>query len=344
VRVHVGTAEVLGKIVVLDGRSEIPRYARGWAQVVLDAPALALRGDRFIVRDETARATLGGGVVVNPFADRHRRDEPGLAERLAALRDGDATTAARTLLALVPDFACDRAAVAQALGVDAGEVDAALAGAAGVVAIPDAGAPDAWTTAEKWERLVSALSSLVAAAHAERPTDPGVEMERLRTQLPFDVPPKTFRWCVDRLVAAGRLARDESRVRLPTHRVTLAPEARALGDRVVAVLEEGRFTPPDLRRLEELLGTERRRLVEVLAVLEKEERVVRVAPDLYFGRAAAAAARELLAAHCRAHGEISAAVFRDLIGASRKFAIAFLDWCDRTGVTTRVGDARRLRR
>jgi hypothetical protein len=44
-----------------------------------------------------------------------------------------------------------------------------------------------------------------------------------------------------------------------------------------------------------------------------------------------------LSAHCRTHGEISAAVFRDLIGASRKFAIALLDWCDRTGVTTRCG-------
>ena len=48
--------------------------------------------------------------------------------------------------------------------------------------------------------------------------------------------------------------------------------------------------------------------------------------------------------HCRTHGEITAAVFRDLIGASRKFAIAFLDWCDRTGVTLRVGDVRKLRR
>ena len=47
---------------------------------------------------------------------------------------------------------------------------------------------------------------------------------------------------------------------------------------------------------------------------------------------------------CRAHGEITAAGFRDPIGASRKFAIAFLDWTDRTGVTLRIGDARRLRR
>ena len=42
--------------------------------------------------------------------------------------------------------------------------------------------------------------------------------------------------------------------------------------------------------------------------------------------------------------EITAATFRDLIGASRKFAIAFLDWCDRTGLTVRVGDLRKLRR
>jgi selenocysteine-specific elongation factor len=110
------------------------------------------------------------------------------------------------------------------------------------------------------------------------------------------------------------------------------------------MLAAGRFTPPDLRQLEEATGTERRRLVEMLGVLEKEGRVVRVAPDLYFARDAADAAKGVVTEHCRAHGEISAGVFRDAIGASRKFAIAFLDWCDRTGVTTRVGDARRLRR
>jgi len=82
----------------------------------------------------------------------------------------------------------------------------------------------------------------------------------------------------------------------------------------------------------------------VLGVLEKEGRVVRVAPDLYYAPAAVEDAKALLTGHCRTHGDISAGVFRDLIGASRKFSIAFLDWCDRTGVTTRVGDMRRLRR
>jgi selenocysteine-specific elongation factor len=169
-------------------------------------------------------------------------------------------------------------------------------------------------------------------------------MEHARAGLGAGVEPKTFRWCVDRLVAAGRLARDDSVVRLPSHRIALSSDARSLGERVAAMVADAGFTPPDLRVIGGATGVEPRRLAEVLGVLEREGRVVRVAPDLWFGPAAVAEARERLAAHCKAHGEISAAVFRDLIGASRKFAIALLDWCDRTGVTTRVGDVRRLRR
>jgi selenocysteine-specific elongation factor len=344
VRVHVGTAEALGKVVVLDERGVIPRTEKGWAQVVLEEPVLALRGDRFVLRDETARVTLGGGIVVNPFADRHRRDEPQLVERLTALRDGDLATAARTLLAMVPELACDRAAVAQTLGVDAAAVGAALAGAPGVIPIPDASAPEAWTMAEKWDRYADALLALVAAAHLEKPTEPGVEMEHARAQLGAGVSAKTFRWGVERLVAAGVLARDDSVIRAPSHRVALSSDARSLGERIATTLAAAGFTPPDVRVLEGELKVDRRRITEVLGVLEKEGAVVRVAPDLWFGREAVAEAQARLSAHCRTHGEISAAVFRDLIGASRKFAIALLDWCDRTGVTTRVGDMRRLRR
>ena len=344
VRVHVGTAEVLGKLVVLDDRASIAPRERGWAQLVLAEPVLALRGDRFVLRDETARATLGGGVVVNPFADRHRRGEPRLVERLTALRDGDLATAAQAFVRLVPAFACERTAIAQALNAGDDEVTAALAGIDDVIPIPEARTADAYTTIEQWERLVARVLELVTAAHRARPIEVGVEMEHLRSQLGFDVSAKTFRWAVDRLVMAKQLARDDSAVRLPSHRVVLSAGTAALGERLERLLVEGGFMPPDLRQLEEATRLDRRRLAEVLGVLEKEGRVVRVAPDLFYARASAEQATVRLTAHCRTHGEISAGVFRDLIGASRKFAIAFLDWCDRTGVTTRVGDMRRLRR
>jgi selenocysteine-specific elongation factor len=344
VRLHVGTAEAVGKVVVLGGAPAIAPRQSGWAQVVVTTPVVALRGDRFVLRDETARRTLGGGVVVHPFAARHRRDEPQLVDHLTALRDGDVAAAARALLALAPDFACEGAAIAQALSAGADEATRALAGADDVVALPDASRPEAYATAERWRCLVERMLERVAAAHRERPTEPGVELERLRSELAPEVSARTFRSCVDRLVAERRLVRDDSVVRLPSHRIALDAAGRALGEQVMALLAEGRFMPPDLRQLEAEVAVDRRRLAEVLGVLEKEGRVVRVAPDLYYAPAVVEDAKSLLTGHCRTHGDISAGVFRDLIGASRKFSIAFLDWCDRTGVTTRVGDMRRLRR
>ena len=332
----------MAKLVILGGGQLVPR-ASGWAQLVLTEPVLALRGDRFILRDETAQRTLGGGVVVHPFANRHRRGEGDLEERLATLHAGTPPAAARAFLELIPEFASDRATVTQALNLRDEEL-ATVATAPGVLPVPDAEAPEAYTTTAKWERLEAEVLGVVSAAHRTHPLVPGLEMESLRTQLSFEVPPRAFRWCVDRLVAAGRLVREESLVRAPEHRVALGAGGRALGGRLEQLLCEARFTPPDLRQLEETLGVARKDILEVLAVLESEGKVVRVMPDLYYARAAADESVALVRTHCRAHGEITAATFRDLIGASRKFAIAFLDWCDRTGVTVRVGDLRKLRR
>jgi selenocysteine-specific elongation factor len=343
VRVHAGTAEVIAKIVVLDGPTLAPRSS-GWAQLVLTEPLLAARGDHFILRDETARRTIGGGMVVNPFADRHRRGDGALAGRLAALRDGTPADAAAALLALVPDFATDTEAVAQALDLTEDDVARAVGELASVVPIPDGASPEAWTTAEKWSRLERDVVALVVASHRAEPLAPGMEMERLRGALAWDLSPRIFRWAVERLVAAGRLVREESVVREPGHRVSLDAAARDSASRLEALVAAAGFTPPDLRQLETAMGLPRRRIAELLGVLESEGRVARIAPDLWWGRDAAAEATARLRAHCATHGEITAAAFRDLIGASRKFAIAFLDWCDRTGVTVRVGDLRKLRR
>jgi Elongation factor SelB, winged helix len=236
---------------------------------------------------------------VNPFADRHR-GQHDVAERLERLRDPDVATAGVAFLTLAPDFATDAATVAQALNVRPEDIAAGLGAHDAVVPIPDRRTAEAYTTEAKWQRLEAEVCEAVARVHREQPLVPGVEMESLRAGIGADVPPKIFRWCVDRLVAMRRLVREDSVVRAPGHQVALGAEARALGTRIERLLAAGRQAADDAR-----------------AVVE---------------------------AHCRAHGEITAAAFRDMIGASRKFAIAFLDWCDRTGVTVRVGDVRKLRR
>src|SRR3989442_5730211 len=88
VRVHIGSAEVLGRVRVLNNRGEIPPGETGFAQLRLESPVIALHDERFVVRSYSPSETIAGGLVLDPFATKHRGKELAKThERLRALMD-----------------------------------------------------------------------------------------------------------------------------------------------------------------------------------------------------------------------------------------------------------------
>ncbi|MGH7845752.1 MAG: SelB C-terminal domain-containing protein, partial [Candidatus Binatia bacterium] len=132
-------------------------------------------------------------------------------------------------------------------------------------------------------------------------------------------------------------------VHLPAHRVRMNAEEETLSSEVQRILSSNPGSPPDLKQIEKDLASGRAKLAEVVRVLEREGKIVRVTTDLAFVSSYIDKIRVDLYKHLSSHGEVTAAAFRDLIGSSRKYAIGLLEYFDRTGVTTRVGDIRRLR-
>ena len=343
VRVYLGTAEVIGKLVLLNGQDALAPRQSAFAQLVLREPLQALRGDRFILRNQSAERTIGGGVVTHPFARRHRRGAVPLSA-LDALRVASTPRdIVRALLHVETDFAVAPEFLAQAGALALGAVREALRGDASIRALPDVVNVAACTTNEKWEALRAAVSGALAEHHRQKPLVPGMEMESLRSQIAPDLSPKVFRAVLDALVAEKVVARDDSLLRLPSHRVALKRDEAQVAARAEELIAAGGVTPPDLKQVETTLAVPHRQLQAILQQLEREGRVAKIAEGLYFAPAPLERAREILRAHVAAHGDISAATFRDLLGASRKFSIALLDYFDRTGFTLRVGDIRKLR-
>ena len=342
VRVYLGTAEAMGKIVWLDGRPELGPEQSTYAQLVLREPIAAFGGDRFILRAQNATATIGGGVVLQPFAPRPQARLDSRLPQLAALRAAvTPLDRLNALLALDAAFAVSPAALAAAANLRAEAVRALLAAHSSVRTI---GHDEAYTTAEKWERLRTAVRDALGVFHSQQPRQAGMEMESLRSQLAADLPPKVFRAVVEQLAAEQVLVRSDSLLRLPTHQAGLDRSDVPVAAHLIAALSAGGFTPPDTKQLAADLGIAPPRLGEILAELERGGHVARGAPDLYFAPAAVDRARDLIRTHVAQHGEITAAAFRDRINASRKFSIALLNYFDRTGFTLRVGDVRKLRR
>jgi selenocysteine-specific elongation factor len=342
VRVHIGAAERLGKIVILDAGDKIEPKESAYCQITLTEPLLALRGDHFILRDETARRTLAGGVVINPWANRHRRSEAGLRERLDALFHGDTAALTEAYVGSSAAFALPLESIYQFLNVREEQIREQMERMGKLRAISAEG-EKLYTTQEKWERLKAQILDSLKTFHAAHPLVPGMDMEELRGKLVYTLAPKIFRVVTDSLIQEKLIAREENLLRLAGHRVQLGGQEKTLMDKIKKILGEQPLAPPDLKDIEKQASVPRSRLNEVIRLLEREGSVVRVTSDMYFLASSIEELRGTLRRHLTEKGEMTAASFRDLIGSSRKYTIPLLEYFDRDGLTIRIGDSRRLK-
>ena len=341
-RIHMGAAERLAKVVLLGSRDKLNAKESAYCQITLDEPLLVLRGDHFIARDETAQRTLGGGIVVHPWSKQHRRGESDLVMRLNSLYHGSFAEIVETFLAESAAFAQPIEEIYQFVNLREGEARQAVDALTDLHVI-NAEGDKAYTTGTKWRQLKERLLKTLQEFHASHPLAPGMDMEELRGKLIFELSPKIFRAVIELFVNEQLIAKEGSLLRLTSHRVRLGGQEKTLMEKIKKLLGEQPLAPPDLKEIEKQAGVPRNRLNEVIRLLEREGAVVRVASDMYFLASSIEQLRQTLQKYLSEKGEMTAAAFRDLIGSSRKYTIPLLEFFDRDGLTIRIGDIRRLK-
>jgi selenocysteine-specific elongation factor len=341
IRVHVATAERLGKIILLGGRDKAGPRSSVFCQIAVSEPVLTLRGDHFIVRDETGQRTLGGGVVIHAFATKHKRRDPNLEARLAALHRADRHALVDAFLGESGELAVSMNQLQQSLNLTEEELRGWLEQTGMVRLFTFDGA--VFCAAERQcRRIEDALVDVLRGFHAAHPLAPGMDMEEARAALPGPIPARIFRALIDPL-EADRVVRDGPLLSLPGHRIQLGDEGRVLVEKICSLLGSAPLAPPDVKDIEKALGVGRSRLAEVMRAMERQGSIVRVTSDLFFLSGCIDRVKDDLIHHLSRGGDITPGAFRDLFGTTRKYAIPLLEYFDREGVTIRVGDVRRLR-
>jgi selenocysteine-specific elongation factor len=342
VRIHLGTAERLAKLILLARKEKLEPKESAFCQLTLTEPLLALRGDHFIVRDETAQRTLGGGIVIHPWPEKHKRGDPELESKLAALHGDDVVRLIEFFFEENDDFAAPIEPLYQFLNLTEDETRAWLERATAVLSFSAEG-EKLYTTARKWQNLKQKIVQVLQDFHASHALAAGMDMEELRVKLPYSISTRLFRVLVEIIGSEKIAVRQGSLLSLPGHRIQLRDEEKTLIERIKKLLGSNPLAPPDLKQLEKESGLERGKFAEVIRMMERERSIVRVTTDLYFLPDCVDKVKGVLYKYLSENGEITAATFRDLLGSSRKYTIALLEYFDREGITVRVGDARRLR-
>ncbi|MBP6821199.1 MAG: selenocysteine-specific translation elongation factor [Acidobacteria bacterium] len=347
VHLHIGTAEVLARVVLL-GQNELAAGGECFAQLRLESPVLVFPNDHFIVRSYSPAVTIGGGRIVDSLPRKHRlREGAQVVLQLEKLVSADETER----IALLVEMVGERGMNYAELAARSGSTDEAIKRAADsltktkrlVAAVAN---PLLLVSRVDFENLAKQVRAMLKDFHSRLPLESGMGREEVREKIFANLPPEIFRAVLAQLAERNEVIAEKDLLRLATHRVALSAEEQAAKDHLAEIYARAALQPISLEEAIAQAGSQsgidHARATRFAQMLVNSGELVKVA-DLVFHRSAVEGLRETLQRHKAEHGaKLDVGAFKDLTGISRKYAIPLLEYLDRQRITRRVGDAREI--
>ncbi len=332
VHFHSGTAEGIAQVLCLGGARSVAPGADAEVQIHLREPLLLLPGDRFILRQFSPMITIGGGVVLDNCASRHKTSED-CAPFLKVLGSG---SRAEVLAALLER---GRLGSEEAdLLARTGWSETELREAAVAEAVADK--PLVLVSRARFAAALAAMIAEMARFHAANPLVVGITREDLRERVLANAHPAVFETVLARLIRDGKLEAVGEVVRQAGRQVVLDDAEAGARRSIAEAFERAALAVPTMKEVLDSVAMDTARKQKILQLLLKDRVLIRVTPDLVFHHAALDRLKELLAQHKVRSNKINVGQFKELTGITRKYAIPLLEYMDRERVTRRAGDER----
>ncbi len=348
VRVHNGTAEVLGRLSIA-GKAAADKsgdeIAPGSSELVrlrLEGPAVLTRGDRFIIRAYSPPITIGGGVVLDPAPTRAGvRTQNGRAALEAIRIEAGDDAALRWVIGQAGLEGIATASLVRRFGMAPPFVTSTaerLVAGGGVTAVSDR-----LVDAAALKKAQDSLLAMVTRSHQTDPMSGGLAREEAREKAFKRVSPAIFEHVVDSLKTSGALVGSD-RLALPTHKATVVGADDRVRTAIVDAYRAGGLKPPDAAGVESAAKAPKAIVEKVTALLLREKILVKLDTIVFHADALHQLKDEVRALKGNAAGAatVDVAAFKERYGISRKFAIPLLEYLDRERVTKRTGDARHV--
>jgi len=350
VRIHLGTAEVMGRISLLD-RDLLQPGDTASIQILLEEAVAVWPGDRYVVRSYSPVGTIGGGEVLGNMPPRKRkrvteRDRDANIRSFTVLRGEDVEE--KILLFLresgTSGLTFDELAVRLGtFGKQLKKIITTPLSSRKIVVVDSS--TQRYLAKSVSDGVEEILLTNLGRYHSANPLQVGLSKEELRSGLGPNVDQKVFHFCLLELQKKELVALEDSAVRLSSHQVALQADEKKLQEDLEHWYREKGLTAPTMRESMEQFSDFPGSLVkEVFGILLREGKLVKVSESLYYDAAAIDALREKMTVFIENEGEIDAPRFKNLTGLTRKFSIPLLEYFDRMKLTIRVGDKRILRK
>ena len=342
-RLHVGTAEVMATVSLLDCDQIAPGRS-GLAQLFLATPVTTAWGQPAVLRDSSAEHTLGGGPVLQPTAAKVRRRHFDVLVRIEQLASDDVAERAVNAAWFAGFRGFAPADLVREAGVAPAAADSLVGSlvAAGRLAELALSHRRLLLHADRVAELEARLLDTLAVLHAQNPLLTTHDRPKVLAQLEYVGDEQLLQAVTDRLIRGKQLVGDARRVARADFKPKLSVNQRKLKDRIVEAHAAAGFQPPEPKEFANHAGGNAAALKDIFEVAVTEGFLVRVTDDIHLHAEAEAEMRRRVRERLAAGTGATVAEIRDLLGTTRKYAVPICEYLDRAGVTRRDADLRFL--
>jgi selenocysteine-specific elongation factor len=344
VRLHIGTAEVIGTLSLLDCDS-IEAGKWGLVQIFLDEFVTAVWGQPFVVRDSPAEFTLGGGQVLQPVALKIRRRHIEVLERIEQLALADPVKRVDVVAWFAGFTGFTTVDVVRGAGVGPDEVaviEQQLIQSERIAEVHGSGLRRVLHV-DRLGEIEQKILDQVGEMHQASPLLTSIDRQKALSQLAYVGDDVVLQGVTDRLIASRMLSGDAKRIARTDFKPKLTANQRKLKDQIVEATRVAGFQPPEPESFAGKAGGNAGSLKEIFDVAIAEGHLCKVNEEIFLHSETDAEMRRRIAGKLNEVPGLTVAEIRDLLGTTRKYAVPLCEYLDRQGVTRREGDLRKLR-
>jgi len=337
---HVGSQAVPASVYLFDDGS-LSQGEATTVQLHAARPVAAVFGQPFVLRNETPVGTVGGGRVLQPCARPVRRSQTDCVERL---RELSTCSQKRRVELAIYEYGVNQwnsADLRRDAGVQRRDAQALVDTLVEEQRLVRFDSGDL-LHAEIVIGLKHGLANTVESLHGERPLSRWIPRPQIAKRLHNRISASLFDELVDQLVANNTLLRAKDKLKFAKFEPRLSLRQQNDLERIRVELSDGETQPPTAPELAEHLERKLNEVLPLLQLLVDSEDAVFIGPGLFLDANSTVRLRQTVRKALQAHGQLTIAEIRDLLGVSRKYAVPICEYLDRCGETVRVGDVRRL--
>jgi selenocysteine-specific elongation factor len=343
-RLHVGTAEVMATVSLLDCDRLAPGEC-GVAQLFLDNPVTCVWGQPFVLRDSSAEHTAGGGQVLQPAATKIRRRHIDALEKAEQLWSESTETRALAAAWFAGFRGFSPEDLVRDAGVDPAATEPLTAGMVAMGRLVELLLPPhrrLLVHTDRMAELEQRVLDALGAMHGENPLATTHDRSKVLARLDYVGDETLLQGITDRLLRAKKLVGDARRIARADFKPKLSANQRKLKDKIVEAHATAGFQPPEPKDFANHAGGNATALNDIFEVAVAEGFLVKVAEGVYLHADTEAAMRRVVTERLRTGLGATVAEIRDLLGTTRKYAVPICEYLDRIGLTRRDGDLRVL--